>query len=118
MESARLIGIDTPETGPDGRTPTECGSQEATAFLTGLLQSGEVVTVNTDAQRHDHYGRLLSYVYRAEDNLFVNLETAATSSAYELPIESNTRRTDEIAHAVQQAHSQKIGPWRLCPLRP
>ncbi len=117
-ESVRLIGIDTPETGRGGHTQPECGSQQATEFFDGLLQSGDAVTINTDAQRRDHYGRLLGYVYRAEDNLFVNLEIAAAGYARALPIEPNTRWADQIAHAAQQAPDRQLGLWPLYHLSP
>ena len=38
------------------------------------LLSGESVYLRFDAKRTDIYGRLLAYLYRAPDGLFVNLE--------------------------------------------
>ena len=64
--SVRLIGIDTPE-------PNEEFGKEATTFIQNLLQ-GESVYLRFGAERTDIYGRMLAYLYRAPDGLFVNLE--------------------------------------------
>lgn len=66
--TVRLIGVDAPESGrPYG--------QEATVFLTNLLK-GERVYLLTDPRQgeQDRYGRLLAYVFRVPDRLFVNAE--------------------------------------------
>lgn len=53
-ESARLVGIDTPEQG-------ECGYDAATANLVRLVQ-GKRVTLGESDEDRDRYGRLLRYV--------------------------------------------------------
>jgi len=70
----RLIGIDTPET-VHPQKPVETYGKEAAAFLTNLLK-GEAVYVQYDQEGlgKDKYGRLLAYLYRVPDGLFVNLE--------------------------------------------
>ena len=47
--------------------------KEATAFTRNLLL-GELVYLRFDGDRTEKYGRLLAYLYRAPDGLFVNLE--------------------------------------------
>lgn len=59
-----LIGVDT---------PVEAFGKEATAFTRNLLL-GESVYLRFDGDRTDKDGRLLAYLYRAPDGLFVNLE--------------------------------------------
>ena len=72
-ESVRLIGVDTPETvKPD--TPVQCYGPEASAHLHDLLPDGTRVRVARDAEARDHFGRLLLYLWRAEDDRFVNLD--------------------------------------------
>ena len=70
--SVRLIGVDTPETVHPTK-PVEPFGKEASYFLTNLL-IGEMVSLQFGKEKHDKYGRLLAYVYRAPDGLFVNLE--------------------------------------------
>ncbi|MFH1231012.1 MAG: thermonuclease family protein [Planctomycetota bacterium] len=70
----RLIGVDTPET-VHPKKPVEAYGKEASNFLNNLLKGEEVYleyeTVNPE---YDKYGRLLAYLYRVPDGLFVNLE--------------------------------------------
>lgn len=70
--SVVLIGVDTPET-VHPQKPVEVFGKEALAFTRNLLL-GESVYLRFDTNRTDRYGRLLAYLYRAPDGLFVNLE--------------------------------------------
>ncbi len=70
--TVRLIGVDTPET-VHPQKPVERFGKEASAFTRNLLL-GESVYLRFDTDRTDKYGRLLAYLYRAPDGLFVNLE--------------------------------------------
>ena len=72
LTSVVLIGVDTPETVHPSK-PVEPFGKEATAFTSNLLL-GESVYLRFDGNRTDTYGRLLAYLYRAPDGLFVNLE--------------------------------------------
>ena len=71
-ETVRLIGVDTPETVHPNK-PVEFFGKEASAFLKNLLK-GESVYLRFGDEERGKYGRLLAYVYRAPDGLFVNLE--------------------------------------------
>ncbi len=72
--TVRLIGVDTPET-VHPQKPVEAYGREASHFLTNLLK-GESVYLEYESgpSQVDKYGRLLAYLYRAPDGLFVNLE--------------------------------------------
>ena len=70
--NVRLIGVDTPETVHPNK-PVEAYGKEASNFTKNLLL-GESVYLRYDVDRRDKYGRLLAYLYRAPDGLFVNLE--------------------------------------------
>ena len=72
LTSVALIGVDTPET-VHPQKPVEPFGKAATAFLRNLLL-GESVYLRFDGNRTDRYSRLLAYLYRAPDGLFVNLE--------------------------------------------
>jgi micrococcal nuclease len=78
-ERVRLIGIDTPETKkPD--SPVECFGPEASAHLASLLPVGTDVRLLRDVEVRDQFGRLLGYLFRASDGLFVNVAMAADGS--------------------------------------
>jgi len=68
----RLIGVDTPETVHPSK-PVEAFGKEASRFTSNLLK-GESVFLEFDKDKTDKYGRMLAFVYRAPDGLFVNLE--------------------------------------------
>jgi micrococcal nuclease len=70
--TVRLIGVDTPETVHPQRA-VEAFGKEAFAFTRNLLL-GEEVWLRFDTNKVDKYGRLLAYLYRVPDGLFVNLE--------------------------------------------
>ena len=70
--NVRLIGVDTPETVHPNK-PVEAYGKEASNFTKNLLL-GESVYLRFDAERTDTYDRLLAYLYRTPDGLFVNLE--------------------------------------------
>lgn len=70
--SVQLIGVNSPETVHPGKPPERFG-REATAFTQSLLLN-KFVYLAFDGDKKDKYGRLLAYVYRDSDDLFVNLE--------------------------------------------
>jgi len=70
--TVRLIGIDTPET-VHPQKPVERFGKEASAFTRNLLL-GESVYLRFDGNKTDKYGRMLAYLHRVPDGLFVNLE--------------------------------------------
>ena len=73
LTSVWLIGVNTSET-VHPEKPIETFGKEATTFIKNLLK-GESVYLRFDSNRTtDKYGRLLAYLYRAPDGLFVNLE--------------------------------------------
>lgn len=63
--TARLLGIDTPETKRQGY-PVQCGGPAASAEAARLLPRGTRVRVVSDPSQdvRDKYGRFLGYVYR------------------------------------------------------
>jgi micrococcal nuclease len=113
-ERVRFIGVDTAET-KKPNTPVQCYGPEASAFTAGLLPLGTEVRLVRDTEPRDPYGRLLAYVYRASDGLFVNLELARLGYAAVLSIAPNTAHAGEIADAVATARQQHVGLWGACP---
>jgi micrococcal nuclease len=112
-EKIRLVGIDTPEThGPGGLR--ECFGQEATGRLEKLLPVGTGITVVRDVEARDRYGRLLAYVYRAGDGLFVNLAMAHDGYAVSLTIAPNVAHSDEFVAAAADARRANRGLWDAC----
>jgi len=112
-ETVRFIGINTPET-VKPNAPVECFGPEASARAKTLLPEGTEVRVERDAEPRDVYGRLLGYVYRAEDGLFVNLTLVAGGYAEPLSIEPNTAHRSEFVEAARTAEAAGVGLWAAC----
>jgi micrococcal nuclease len=117
--TVRLIGIDTPET-KDPRSPVQCFGEEATDATTTLLPPGTEVRLEADVEQRDRYDRVLAYVYRSSDGLFVNLELARRGYADLLTYPPNVAHTAELSAAVAAARRERLGLWQACggPDRP
>ena len=116
-ERVRLIGIDTPET-VDPRKPVQCFGKEAAAHTKDLLPAGTIVRLERDVEARDRYDRLLAYVYRVSDNLFVNLALAHDGYAQMLTIPPNVAYVDQIRAAVADARNAGRGLWAACATPP
>ena len=109
----RLIGIDTPEkTG--GYLPAECGGDAATVRARELLPPGTDVLLQRDAELYDRYDRLLAYVYRAADGLFVNRYLVLDGYAGTMHFEPNTQHRAVLDAAQSDARSAGRGIWTEC----
>jgi micrococcal nuclease len=118
-EKVRLLGIDTPET-KDPRKPVQCFGKEASRHTAELLPPGTAVRLERDVEERDRYDRLLAYVYRASDGLFVNLELARGGFADLLTYPPNVAHTGEFQAGVAEARREQRGLWQACggPGRP
>jgi micrococcal nuclease len=112
-ERVRLIGIDTPET-KKPNTPIECFGPEATSFTESLLPVGTPVRLERDIVNRDDFGRLLAYVYRAEDGIFVNYEVLRQGFGTPLSIAPNTTHIDLFVDAARAAEANDVGIWSAC----
>lgn len=111
-DTVRLIGIDTPESVKPG-TPVECFAKEASREATRLLD-GERVNLVLDREPRDRYDRLLAYVYRDRDGLFVNERLVRRGFARTLRIAPNTRFAERFTRAQEEARDERLGLWGRC----
>ena len=109
-ERARLIGLDTPET-VKPNSPVECYGPEASARTKALLPAGTEVLVQRDVEARDRYGRLLVYLWRSSDNMFVNRALLADGYGTVLSIAPNTTRRAQMAEAERSARTAGRGLW-------
>lgn len=118
-ERVRLTGIDTPEVAHGGSPErpgnyAECFGDAAAAFIVDLLPIGTSVRLERDVVARDDYGRLLAYVYRSTDGLFVNVELVRRGFAQPLTITPNVAYASEFVDAARLAESEDIGLWNGC----
>jgi micrococcal nuclease len=111
-ERVRYIGVDTPESVKPG-TPVQCYAHRAGAFNSRLV-AGERVRLVTDAERRDRYGRLLAYVYRERDGLFVNAELVRRGYARTLTIPPNVAHAAQFRKLTSAARRAGRGLWSAC----
>ena len=112
-ERVRLLGIDTPEThGPGGLR--ECFGAEATRQLRKLIPEGTRIILVRDVEARDRYGRLLAYLYRDEDDLFVNLAMVRDGYAAVLTYSPNVAHQTEFVSAAREAREANRGLWSAC----
>ena len=111
-EKVRYIGVDTPET-KDPRKPVQCFGERASQFNERLV-GGERVRLVRDVEERDRYGRLLAYVFRQRDALFVNAELARLGYAQPLTIAPNVRYADRFAALARAAREDGRGLWAEC----
>jgi micrococcal nuclease len=112
-ERVRLIGIDTPES-VSRQSPVECYGPEAKHRTAELLPAGTVVRLERDVEARDPYDRLLAYVTRVDDGVFVNLLLVSEGYADADPFPPNTAHQAEIARAQSEAQAQHRGLWPAC----
>ena len=111
-ERVRYIGVDTPESVKPG-TPVQCFAKRASAFNKRLV-AGERVRLVRDAEERDRYGRLLAYVYRTRDNLFINATLVTGGYAVPLTIPPNVAHANEFRTLAAAARRKGRGLWSSC----
>ncbi len=111
--TVRFLGIDTPEkTG--GYLPAECGGDAATRRTAELLPPGTDVLLQRDIELYDRYDRVLAYVYRAADGLFVNRYLVLDGYAGTMHFEPNTEHRTVLDAAEAEARAARRGIWADC----
>jgi micrococcal nuclease len=112
-ERVRLIGIDTPETKKEN-TPVQCFGPEATDFTKSLLTADAALHLERDVVARDDYGRMLAYVYTANDGSFVNMKIIRGGYARPLTIPPNVAHADEFVEAARSAEADNLGLGAGC----
>ena len=112
-EPVRLLGIDTPES-VDPARPVQCFGVEATGRITELIPPGTELRLEIDREPRDQYGRLLAYVYRASDDLFVNSSLLIDGFAALSIYPPNDTYRAQLEQVAQTAHTANVGFWSAC----
>jgi micrococcal nuclease len=112
-ERVRLIGVDTPESVAPNR-PVQCYGAEASAYLASLVPEGTPVRLERDAVARDQYGRLLAYVYRADDDMLVNRALIEQGYADAVTYGDNEALYPELVAAEAAARDGGRGLWGVC----
>jgi micrococcal nuclease len=111
-ERVRYIGIDTPES-VKPNTPVQCYAHKAAAANARLV-ARERVRLVPDVEPRDRFGRLLAYVYRVRDGLFVDAALVRDGFARTLTIPPNVRFAERFRALAAHARRAGRGLWSAC----
>ena len=106
--SVRLVNIDAPELRGDTQEPW---ASQARDRLRALLPNGTRVTIATDRDTLDVYGRVLGRVISAEGGVDANQEQLRQGMAVLYVLWPNTAHFEEYRAAQQEAQRARRGVW-------
>ncbi len=107
--SVRLIGINTPEVGRDGK-PSEPFAEQARDVVKRMLGRNAVVGLRLGAERRDRHGRLLAHVYHA-DGRSVEVALLTQGLAAQIVVPPNVYGLDCYRAAERVARDVGRGVW-------
>lgn len=107
-DSIRLLGIDTPETNYHGHSQG-AHAEAASAFLKQQIKPGDTVTIETDFEERDKYGRVLAYVIK--DDINMNIKLVAEGMAVPYQIYPNLKFIGKINQAAVDSRNAELGIW-------
>jgi len=84
--------------------------KRATEYVKRLVEPGDLITIEFDAQERDRYGRLLCYVYLSNGKM-LNGEIVKAGYANVMSIPPNVKYKDRFLRAYKQARERKRGLW-------
>jgi len=112
----RLIGINTPEIGRDGKV-SKPGAKAAQKHLQSLLKGHRQIFLKFDAEEFDRYQRTLAHLFLPDgENIQANL--LAEGLAIPLTIPPNLIYLDCYLHHSNQAITSQRGLWSLQQYKP
>jgi micrococcal nuclease len=109
-ESVRLLGIDTPETHHPTK-PVQCYGPEASDYTRRRLL-GKTVELENDFEKHDKYGRRLSYVYLDGERFDDELLRLGYARLLIIPPNGSHART--MLQEELSAKRARRGLWGVC----
>lgn len=107
----RLIGINTPEIGRQGK-PSQAFARQAQKALSQLLKRNKKIGLTHDQDKKDRYKRLLAYI-NLEDGQSIEQILLARGLAHSIVVPPNDSRIDCYRAIENHAQDSKLGIWRL-----
>ena len=113
--SVRMIGINTPETGKQGKPAEPFADAARKRLQTLVAQSDGRVGLLVGKQPRDRYGRTLAHVFGADGS---NLEARllADGLGFQVAIAPNVALLDCQQAAERSARKARLGLWRQSPV--
>jgi len=111
----RLIGINAPELGKDGR-PDQPLAREARQYLAELIDQ-QRVSLSSEQENHDRYGRWLLHA-RLSNGDSVEEKLLLKGLAWVVAIPPNIGQLEKLLRAENMAREAKRGVWNVAAYRP
>ncbi|MEP5568242.1 MAG: thermonuclease family protein [Halioglobus sp.] len=108
-ESLRLVGVNTPEMGRDGRRD-EPLARRASQALEAVSGPGDYVWLRQAEDGQDRYGRLLAYAYDGSGRSISGL-LIAQGLGFHVAVAPNVHLADCLDSQEKQARSAQLGVW-------
>ena len=112
----RLIGINTPEIGRNGKA-SEPGADAARTHLLSLLHGHKQILLKFDTQQFDRYKRTLAHLF-LPDGKNIQAYLLAEGLATPLTIPPNLEYLDCYLQHSNQAIASQLGLWSLQQYKP
>lgn len=109
-QKVRYIGIDTPET-VDPRRDPQCFGKEASLRNKELVENKEIY-LEKDVSETDRYGRLLRYIYLAENGISINEQLVREGYAAASSYPPDIKYQEKLKTAEQEARNNQKGLWQ------
>jgi micrococcal nuclease len=109
-ETVRILSVDAPEMN-DPKSGKQPFAEEATTFLTHLIQSGKTLTLEKDVSYRDPYKRFLAYAYVDDKSVEEIMLEKGLVRVYQDP--KNQKYLDKYRQIESSAKQKKIGIWSL-----
>jgi len=107
----RLIGLDTPELGRDGK-PDMPGAREAKRVLQQLVrQAGDQIYLQRGSQQRDRYRRLLAHLFTPGGESLTR-RLLRRGLAYQIAVPPNLGHLGCYVEAESRARLEGLGLWR------
>lgn len=110
--SLRLIGINTPELGRDGR-PDQPLAREARRAVMEQLPADRRIYLQPGRDDRDRHGRLLASVFLRPDGGHLGEHLLAQGLGWQVVVPPNTRYRDCLSAAETRAREASRGVWAL-----
>ncbi|MEP4148951.1 MAG: thermonuclease family protein [Halioglobus sp.] len=108
-DSLRLVGVNTPEIGRDGRRD-EPLAQRAGQALESISGPGKDIWLRQAEDGRDRYGRLLAYAYDAK-GLSISGLLIAQGLGFHVAVAPNVRLADCLHSQEKRARDARLGVW-------
>ncbi|WP_231675841.1 thermonuclease family protein [Pseudomonas quasicaspiana] len=114
--NVRMVGLNTPETGKNGRSAEPFAEAAKSRLQTLVAESDGTVSLLIGQQAKDRYGRVLANVY-GRDGANLEAQLLIEGLGYLVAVSPNVALVDCQQAAERSARQAGLGVWRKSPVQ-